>query len=126
MATSKITTNTPIRLQHDVCEAFACQYEELIEDHGPSFAVNFVLANLLRPLGHLIPELETATQKLSKTQTRRWAAEKEALSEAEAKLERQRELKRERDRRRRARLKAEKEQSQAIEQLTTHDPDDGR
>jgi hypothetical protein len=109
MATSKITTNTPIRLQHDVCEAFACRYEEMIEDHGPSFAVNFVLANLLRPLGHLIPELETPTQKLSKTQTRRWASVKEVLSEAEAKLERQREMKRERDRRRRARLKAERE-----------------
>jgi hypothetical protein len=89
----------------------------MIENHGPSFAVNFVLANLLRPLGHSIPELETATQKLSKTQTRRWATAREAVSEAEAKLERQRELKRERDRRRRARLKAEREAAKTIQEV---------
>jgi hypothetical protein len=115
MATSKITTNTPIRLQDAVCEAFIQHYAEMIEEHGASYAVNAALAQHLRNKGYSIPKLETPADRISKGQTRRWASVKEELTDAEAQKERSRELKRERDRKYKERKRAEKAAAQKEE-----------
>jgi len=108
----KITTNTPIRLQDAVCKAFAEEYEQMIEEHGATYAVNIALALHLRKRGHRIPDLDTPAEKIAKGQTRRWASVKEGLTDIEAQKERSRELKRERDRKYKERKRAEKAAAQ--------------
>lgn len=133
-----ITPNTPVRLENEVCAAFAEAYAEMIEEHGASYAVNFVIASHLRKRGHSINPLETPSEKIAAAQSRRWENVREAnetkarkrksaartkekkqtagtvLAEAQDKLERQRELKRKRDERYRAKKKEKKERSAEI------------
>jgi len=108
MPSQKITTNTPIRLQDAVCEAFAQEYEKVIEEHGAAYAVNYALSLHLANLGYTLGALETPKDRIAAGQTRRWASVKEVMVDAEAETERRRELKRERDRKYRAKRKAQK------------------
>jgi hypothetical protein len=103
-----ITPNTPIKLDESVCGPFSEAYNEMIEEHGAAYAVNFVLAHHLRRRGHNIAELKTPSEKIAAGQTRRWQSVKGVLEEAQSDLERRREMKRERDRRYREKKKAAK------------------
>jgi hypothetical protein len=106
--TQKFSTKTPIKLQDAVYAAFAREYQQLIDEHGASYAVNVALAFHLRRRGHAIPELETPAERIAKGQAKRWKSIKAVDAEADAKAEARREMKRERDRRHRAKKRAEK------------------
>jgi len=105
---SLITPKTPIRLQDEVCTEFEKAYRAMIENHGASYAVNYVLADHLRRRGHRINEIKTPAEKISNGQTRRWGAVKAASVEEQAEADRQRELKRKRDERYREKKRAKK------------------
>jgi len=105
---SLITPKTPIRLQDEVCTEFEKAYRAMIENHGASYAVNYVLADHLRRRGHRINEIKTPAEKISNGQTRRWGAIREATEVETEKEKRQRELKRKRDERYREKRRAKK------------------
>ena len=111
MANNKVqlTTDTPMRLRPEVCAAFIKSRRALIEANGANFALNELLAEVLRKEGHKIPPLETPLERIANAQKRRWKSVKQAQKAEEKETIARKQRKAATDKARRLRLKEKTE-----------------